>query len=496
MLARYKVFINRIPFRPVITLVLVSFLFVLFSGPETQAERATIEEARQVSQNWLNYMVFQKVQWAKEKKPEVMGSLEIIANDTVLGYYFPISPSGYIAVPILKELPPVKAYSDQYRVDFSQTQGFPALLEEVLQDRIRLYIKLYGSLDAVQPLSGDVLLDRKNKLEWTKFLKTGEQFKKDLSEGKLSTLAEKGPLLTTSWYQGSPYNNFCPMGDGGHCVVGCVATAAAQIMKYWNWPPSGTGSHSYTWNGDSSCGGSTPPQTLSANFSDSYDWVLMPNNCHSGCDQAQQDALAELCFEVGVAFNMNYGFCSSGAYTSDAVTVYPTYFRYDPTIDKEDRNQHTLDEWFSIIVTEINNGRPMQYRISGHSIVCDGWRYTGQYEYHMNYGWDDEFTTWYALDGLYCPWPGCGPMVEYLIRYIRPSVYGACCIPSIGCVDGLAPQECLAQCGRYMGGGTTCYKDGVECPTLTQWGVIILVALLVGSAIFIMLRRRKAIVPN
>jgi hypothetical protein len=37
----------------------------------------------------------------------------------------------------------------------------------------------------------------------------------------------------------------------------------------------------------------------------------------------------------------------------------------------------------------------------------------------------------------------------------------------------------------------------VQCqtPTLTQWGIITLVVLLIGSAVFIMLRRRKAAVP-
>jgi hypothetical protein len=36
---------------------------------------------------------------------------------------------------------------------------------------------------------------------------------------------------------------------------------------------------------------------------------------------------------------------------------------------------------------------------------------------------------------------------------------------------------------------------GPAVPTLTQWGAIILVALLIASAVFIMLRRRKATVP-
>lgn len=51
------------------------------------------------------------------------------------------------------------------------------------------------------------------------------------------------PLLgSILWDQGDPYNLQCPvMSDGGRSVVGCVATAMAQIMGYHQWPEKGTG---------------------------------------------------------------------------------------------------------------------------------------------------------------------------------------------------------------------------------------------------------------
>ena len=45
-----------------------------------------------------------------------------------------------------------------------------------------------------------------------------------------------GPLLTTHWDQGQYYNALCPEdinGPDGHVQNGCVATAMAQIIKYW-----------------------------------------------------------------------------------------------------------------------------------------------------------------------------------------------------------------------------------------------------------------------
>ncbi len=57
--------------------------------------------------------------------------------------------------------------------------------------------------------------------------------------------------VTAYWHQGSPYNDWCPVltpGHDEHCVVGCVATASAQIMYYWRWPNTGEGTGGTEYN--------------------------------------------------------------------------------------------------------------------------------------------------------------------------------------------------------------------------------------------------------
>lgn len=50
--------------------------------------------------------------------------------------------------------------------------------------------------------------------------------------------------LTSTWHQGPPFNQDCPVyPDGGQTIVGCVATAMAQVMYYWQWPETGASSH-------------------------------------------------------------------------------------------------------------------------------------------------------------------------------------------------------------------------------------------------------------
>ncbi len=432
------------------------------------AEVATDDEMKTVCNNWLALVVHETGAWAGDTEPRIAGARDILgAKGLLLARCFDIAPKGYVVVPVLRELPPIKLYSDGRSLDVDQRDGLPELLREILQHRIDLFAQTYGSLSASQPASGEVLLGRNHRREWDRFAAKPDEFTDLLSAGAFGPMLDAGPLLTTSWAQGSPYNDLCPMGDGGQTVVGCVATAAAQVLKYHEWPPSGTGTHSYTWNGDQSCGGDVGGGLLSADFSDPYDWGHMPDSCDAGCSPAEEAALAELNYEVGVAFEMDYGRCGSGTWTFYALDALPAYFRYDPRIDGENREHHTAADWFAIIQTEIDAARPMLYRISRHAIVCDGWRTVSSLnQYHMNYGWGGSRTAWYTVDSLYCNWDGCDPMVEYVIRnikprvpadtrvwYIRPDGLGDAATIQAGIDSALAGDTLLLASGVYTGGG-------------------------------------------
>lgn len=445
---------SRIKKKFISGVVLLHFSLIL----EAHTEVVTIEEAQQVGSNWLTYMVAGKGAWAGKTMPQLMKGQEIIDGGGLLGYYFPVEPSGFIIVPVLKELPAIKAYSEEYQVDFNDRQGFPALIREQLRHRLDLYSRQYGSVNALQPRTGAVLFERENKVLWQFLLKDEKQFRNDITQGALGEKATVGPLLSTTWHQSAPYNNLCPDGDrscstcpgGGspasRTLVGCVSTASSQILRYWSCPLRGEGTHSYDWDGDDSCDGSTSGETVNATFSDRYNWAKMPDSCTVISPQEEQNAVAELCYEVGVAFEMDYGVCASSATTADALDVFPTYFGFNSFIDRENRGEHTPSSWFSIIKGQIDNGWPILYRIKNHAIVCDGWEEIGENSlYHMNYGWNDGFTAWYALDNLHCDWDGCGIGEEYLIRNIAipcrcvfVDKFNLCLFPDgeMGCVWG------------------------------------------------------------
>ncbi|MGM0626149.1 MAG: C10 family peptidase, partial [Bacteroidota bacterium] len=204
-------------------------------------------------------------------------------------------------------------------------------------------------------------------------------------------------LLTTKWGQGCYYNELCPETGNdstycGHAVVGCVATAAAQIMNFWEHPQFGTGSHSY----DTDFFG-----TQSADFgATEYLWDQMPDSVGS-----QNIPVATLMYHVGVAYEMQYTATSSGA----AIAPEPleNFFSYSPNANRIISASYPDSIWINIMKQEIDAGRPVLYagfndemgESTGHAWVCDG--YDTQNRLHFNWGWNS-FGGFYSLtESLY-----------------------------------------------------------------------------------------------
>lgn len=192
------------------------------------------------------------------------------------------------------------------------------------------------------------------------------------------------PLLSDSWHQYAPYNNMCPTDStGAQCVVGCVATAMSQVMRYWQWPLRGTGQHEYL---DSlGCG-----QTLSAHFeAHEYDWKNMFDKYEEGkYTQAQADAVALLNSDCGIAVNTRYGALSSGAQSICQPIAMVKHFGYDSGIQMLFRDFYSLSEITLMLKQELAAGRPVLisgYNVNGgHAFVIDG--YDEQDWFHARWG--------------------------------------------------------------------------------------------------------------
>lgn len=206
------------------------------------------------------------------------------------------------------------------------------------------------------------------------------------------------PICKTQWNQKTPYNNFCPLYSGAHAATGCVATAAAQIMKYHAYPAHGVGSHSYKWaneNGDSI--------TLSADFANTtYDWANMLNTYSITTPKIQADAVATLMYQCGIACNMKYG-RSSTATTSTMARELINTFSYDKSLRPLYKDYAGDTVLLNAIQADLLAGRPVLMRgrtvdDEGHAFVCDGIDADGLL--HINWGWGGKSDGYYRISAL------------------------------------------------------------------------------------------------
>ena len=214
------------------------------------------------------------------------------------------------------------------------------------------------------------------------------------------------PLIKTKWGQNGPYNLLCPPDIGDHAVTGCVATAMAQVMNYYQYPNTGQGICSYT----------TPTTNwfVYTNLSKTtFDWPLMLDE-YSTYSKEQGDAVAELMFSCGASVEMNYNYTESGAFGGDVAPALINNFNYQNTAKYVVRADYTSEEWHAIIDNELQDGRPIIYDsfnqelTFGHSYVVDGIDQDGLY--HINWGWDGNYDGYFALDALR---PGDGRDISY-----------------------------------------------------------------------------------
>jgi hypothetical protein len=213
---------------------------------------------------------------------------------------------------------------------------------------------------------------------------------------KSSTIETKSvePLIKTQWDQGCFYNAMCPAdptaGNCGRVPVGCTITAMAQIMKYWNYPTKGVGSHSYehpTYG------------NLSADFgSTTYQWSQMPNSVIT-----QNDAVATLMYHCGVSLDAEYGPDASGAWDPRDELV--QYFDYASTSMLVNRAGFATSDWIQLLKSELDLGHPIFYMGSGsvaHSFICDG--YEDADYFHFNWGWSGSSDGYFYIGNLNPGW--------------------------------------------------------------------------------------------
>lgn len=237
-----------------------------------------------------------------------------------------------------------------------------------------------------------------------------------------------GPLLGNIEYdQGTPYNDLCPIINGGRAVTGCVATAMAQIMRYWKHPRVGTGEATYT----SSSGAATYVFSQHPfdwdNMLEQYTYSVTGNPKYNATEAT---AVANLMLACGASVNMNYSSEASGSYIQYSYNALRTYFGYSENMKYYESDSPNWEDWTENLQEQFDKGLPVLYAgtatSGGHAFVLDGYKIeptsTGgkRTMFHVNWGWSGHYNGWYPLRGLKPDKDNYSNLQQRVVLDIRP----------------------------------------------------------------------------
>ena len=349
------------------------------------AKPVSMNQAQQVAEKFIN-STDESLSSPSVTKPRHLKRVAKQVTDASPFYIFNNEDGGFVIVAGDDCATPILGYSDAGYIDLD---NMPIQLEELLN---AYALEIQEAVDNNLQATDDVAED------WKAFNKAPQTKK---------TTAIVNALISTKWSQYPRYNALCPSDAslsslGGHPSTGCVATAMAQIMKYWEYPKKGIGSKSYR---------SDYYGTLSANFAlTEYEWENMPIQLSSSTSDIQNNAVATLMYHCGIAVSMGYNADGKGGSTANTIywggnrpsaeTALKEYFGYVTTLSGKTWEQSTsVSTWSKMLKTELDNKRPVLYRgvssQGGHAFICDG--YDSNNKFHFNWGWDGKSDGFYAL---------------------------------------------------------------------------------------------------
>ncbi len=325
---------------------------------------------------WLN----QAQNWQSQHMsiyPRSIKSLRAIqhikqGNEHIAVALFP-DAGGYLIFSCSQESTPLIAVSDRgWRESFNDDHPLIRLLKKDLPNRI--YRAQQNPNEQLE-----------HALEW-QALENNEPLVTTPAD---TIIFNPTPVWGQGWAGGSRvFNLYTP----NYWSTGCVATALAEILAYYQWPLHPTGSNAYWDDG----------VNLSVNYEGfTYDWANTLDNYSDVLSNSEQkEAAGLLSYHTAVSVNMDFEAAGSTANTYDGVTALHDYFR-----NSGHYTSSGASDLFSQIIANLEDGRPVAMAVDGpvdHAVVADG--YASQYGlFHINYGWDGDSNGWYDITGAFLP---------------------------------------------------------------------------------------------
>ncbi|MBN2172109.1 MAG: C10 family peptidase [Candidatus Krumholzibacteriota bacterium] len=373
--------------------MLAALLAAAVLAPVARAQIASRADAERAAGNWLRTIVHHRGDWGGAPDPRMAEVTPLERDGRLLGYHCRVAPRGYIIVSPIKQIAAVRDFGWEGDLVLDETGGMADFLRDHMARRLDVIEARLGPVARLSAAELESALGSRHRAGWDLLTRDAARFRAELAGGAIGRDYQAGEeLIETRWHQYPPYNNYCPEVPPGNpcelerCLVGCTATAAVEIFRYWGWPPRGM-----------------PP------YDDPYDWANMPVRLTGSSSAQEIGAVAELCAEAGAAMPMYYCVsedgCGSFAPFAHAKQAMDDYFFYALDSDSLMRNDYPDDDvWFAFIKEQHNLNRPIEYGIEGHAVVMDGWMEVTyplpEKWVHVCPGFGGGDTDWYLLDAI------------------------------------------------------------------------------------------------
>jgi hypothetical protein len=404
-----------------------SFLIavLLLFGSHLRGAAVDVATAARFARNWLA---------ASENSFGVDGAnyqvdtcTAVLAEDgTTLAYHVSLTPQGFLIISADDRLQPLVMVSPAGSYDDQVGNPLRRLLHLDMTQRLAAAAEQAPEIGKTRgaPVEPPSFV-AENKAAWA--ARTGPHTRAGVQAVVTESWVDS--FVKSTWDQSTKgsgehdkvaiYNYYTPLiawdsysfdpGNPNNVVSGCVATAMAQILRYYEWPQepigSKTGSGTVQYddpvleNATESLSG-TRLRGGNGNGG-KYDWSIMDLRPTGAEDFSHHRMIGALLFDVGLTVEMNYSNEGSGAFVGPS--DYTGNFDYASarSIGGFDQSRASLDA-----------RRPIQMSISpavgksGHSIICDGYgRIDGRWFWHFNMGWGGSADGWYSVEEH---WPASG----------------------------------------------------------------------------------------
>ncbi|OGV41530.1 MAG: hypothetical protein A2X46_02515 [Lentisphaerae bacterium GWF2_57_35] len=336
----------------------------------------------------------------------------------VLFHVIYLEPSGFVLVSPDTRLEPILAFSEGDVFEMTDNNPLFSLVGKDLRARLSATTssKTAAASTSLQPASVN---------KWERLLaQASPRAPKGIAsvdDLRVASFVGSRWNQKTAW-NGSAnvacYNYYTPPyaeGTASNYYSGCVATAYAQVMRYFQYPTVGVGVGSYQIYID----GTPTTRTLRGGNGSGgpYNWTNMPLMPWTGLTAAERQDIGAVCYDAGLAAHMSYTAGSSSGYMPPSSLT--NIFRFGNVVEGDGDNWGLMNMINANMDARLPTPLSVQRPGGGHLVLCDGYGYNLSTLYHhINMGWGGSYDAWYALPDI-----DAGPYHYVVLSTVTYNIY-------------------------------------------------------------------------